>query len=52
MMKDLKVGFILDWIVGATKQKKLLKLWEICFGLVRNSPILLRIIFGDSDSSV
>ena len=47
--KDLKVGFVLNWIVGATGQKKLLKLLALSFGLVRNSPLLSRIIFGDSD---
>ena len=31
------------------KQKKLLNWLAISFGLVRNSPLLLRIIFGDSD---
>ena len=48
--KDLKFGFILEWIVGATEQKKLLHWLAISFGLVRNSPLLLRIILGDSDS--
>ena len=47
--KDLKVGFVLNWIVAATGQKKLLKLLALSFGLVRNSPLLSRIIFGDSD---
>ena len=47
--KDLKVGFVLNWIVGATGQKKLLKLLALSFGLVRNSSLLSRIIFEDSD---
>ena len=50
LSKDLKFGFILDWIVGATEQKKLLNWLAMSFGLVRNSPLLLRIILGDSDS--
>ena len=49
-LKDLKFGFILDWIIGATEQKKLLNWLAMSFGLVRNSPLLLRIILGDSDS--
>ena len=48
----MKFGFILDWIVGATDQKKLLNWLAMSFGLVRNSPLLLRIIFGNSDSLV
>ena len=47
-----KFGFILDWIVGATEQKKLLNCSAMSFVLVRNSPLLLRIILGDSDSLV
>ena len=50
-MKGLKFGFILDWIVGAMEQKKLLNSLAMTFGLVRNSPLLLR-IFADSDSVV
>ena len=41
---------MLDWIVGATKQKKLLISLAMSFGLVKNSPLLLRIILGGSDS--
>ena len=48
--KDLKFGFILDWIVGATEQKKLLNWLAMSFGLVRKLPLLLRIILEDSDS--
>ena len=48
--KDLKFDFILDWIVGATEQKKLLNGLAMSFGLVKSSPLLLRIILGDSDS--
>ena len=48
-MKDLKFGLILNWIVSAMKQKKWLNWLAISFGLVRNSPLLLRITFGDSD---
>ena len=48
----LKFGFILDWIVGATEQKKLLNWLAMSFGLVRNSHLFLRIILGDSDSLV
>ena len=50
--KDLKFGFILDWVVGATEQRKLLNWLAMPSGLVRNSPLLLRIILGDSDSLV
>ena len=32
------------------RTKKLLKLLEMSFGLVRNLPLLLRIVFRDSDS--
>ena len=49
---DLKFGFKLDWIVAAAEQKKLLNWLAMSFGLVRNSPLLLRIILGDSDSLV
>ena len=35
--KDLKFGFILDWMVGATEQKKLLNCLVMSFGSVRNS---------------
>ena len=48
----MKFDFILDWIVGAMEQKKLLNWLAMSFGLVRNSPLLLIIISGDSDSSV
>ena len=48
--KVLKFGFILDWIVGVTEQKKLLNCFAMSFGLVTNWPLLLRIILGDSDS--
>ena len=50
MIKRYKIGFLLDWIVGATEQKKLLNWLAMSIGLVRNSPLLLRIILGDSDS--
>ena len=50
--EDLKFGFILDWIVGATVQKRLLEWLAMSFGLVKNSPLFLRIILGDSDSLV
>ena len=50
--KDLKFGFTLYSIVGATEQKKLLNWLVMSVGLVRNSPLLLRIILGDSDSLV
>ena len=50
--KILKFGFILDWIVDATEQKMLLSWLVMSFGLVRNSPLLLRRILGDSDSLV
>ena len=50
--KDLKFGFILDWIVDATEQKMLLSWLVMSIGLVRNSPLLLRKILGDSDSLV
>ena len=49
--KDLKFAFIFDWIVGAT-EKKSLNWLALSFGLVRNSPLLLWIILGDSDSLV
>ena len=45
--KDLKFGFKLDWIVGATEQKMLLNWLAMSFGLVRNSPLLLRITLAD-----
>ena len=45
-------GLTVDWIFGATEQKKLLKLLAMSIGLVRNSPLLLTIVFGDSDSLV
>ena len=48
----MKFAFILDWIVGATEQKKLLNWLAMSFGFVKNSPLLLRIILGDSDSLV
>ena len=51
-INNLKFGFILDWIVEAMEQKKLLNWLAMSFGLVRNSPLLLRIILGDSDSLV
>ena len=38
--------------MGAAEQKKLLNWLAMSFGLVRNSPILLGIILGDSDSRV
>ena len=47
--KDLKFGLILNWIVGATEKKPWLNWLAMSFGLVRNSPLLLRIILGDSD---
>ena len=50
--KILKFGFILDWIVDATEQKMLLSWLVMSIGLVRNSPLLLRRILGDSDSLV
>ena len=34
--KDLKFGFTLDWIEGATEQKMLLNWLAMSFGLVRN----------------
>ena len=34
------------------EQKNLLNWFAISFGLVRNSPLLLRIILGDADSLV
>ena len=45
--KDLKFGFKLDWIEGATEQKMLLNWLAMSFGLVRNSPLLLRITLAD-----
>ena len=37
---------------GCSRTKKKLNRLAMSFGLVRNSPLLLRIIFGDSDSLV
>ena len=48
----MRFVFILDWIVGAMEQKMLLNWLAMPFGLVMNSPLLLRIILGDSDSLV
>ena len=45
--KDINVGFTLDWIASATKQTKIIK--TVGFRQVKKSPLLLRIIFGDSD---
>ena len=46
--KDLKFGYILDWIVDATEQKKFLNWLAMSFGLVF-TPLLLRVILADSD---
>ena len=43
---------MLDWMFDATEQKTLSQLLEMSIGLVRNSPVLLTILFGDSDSLV
>ena len=41
---------LVDWMFVATEQKKLLLAKSI--GLVRNSSLVLTIVFGDSDSPV
>ena len=52
MIKRFKIWVLLDWIVGATEQKKLLNWLAMSFALLRNSPLLLRTILGDSGSLV
>ena len=52
MIERFKIWVLLDWIVGATEQKKLLNWLAMSFGLLRNSPLLLRTILRDSGSLV
>ena len=51
-MKRLESLFYSRLNVWRNRTKKLLKLLAMSIRLVRNSPLLLTVVFGDSDSLV